>query len=150
MTVQGRGPAPPDPMRSAIMRAVRRQGTTPELRVRRALAVLGLRFRANVGDLPGSPDLANKARKTAIFVHGCFWHRHPRCSRATTPKANAQFWRTKFDANIARDRRKARALRKLGYRVIVLWECQTTDPNRLLRRLYRTFGLTGGRSDGRE
>lgn len=128
---------PTDPLRSRIMRAVRRRGTSPEIEVRSALSRLGFRFRENVTGLPGSPDLANKRRKIAIFVHGCFWHRHASCSRASTPTRNFDFWNEKFVTNVRRDRRKARELRRLGYRVLVVWECDTRDPVKLERKLAR-------------
>jgi DNA mismatch endonuclease, patch repair protein len=121
------------------MRAVGRHGTAPELSVRAALSGLGLRYRSNVKGLPGSPDLANKTRKIAIFVHGCFWHRHAGCARATWPKMNAEFWRNKFSANVRRDRKKTRALQDMGYRVLVVWECQTREPERLIRRLRKSL-----------
>lgn len=117
------------------MRAVPRERTTPELAVARFLRSRGLRFRTNVRSLPGSPDLANKTRKFAVYVHGCFWHRHSGCKKATTPKDNAEFWRTKFDENVARDRRKERALRNLGFEVVVVWECEAADDARLIHAL---------------
>jgi DNA mismatch endonuclease (patch repair protein) len=108
------------------MRAVRQAGTTPELVARRALTELGVKYRCNVRSLPGSPDLANKRRRFAVFVNGCFWHRHD-CGRATVPKTNAAFWKRKFHENIRRDTRNIAALRALGYRVVVIWECSATD-----------------------
>ena len=126
-------------LRSRIMRSVPRERTTPEEAVAGALRLLGVRFRRNVRSLPGSPDLANKTRRFAIYVHGCFWHRHTGCARATTPKANALFWVTKFAANVARDARKERALRTLGYDVDIIWECQTKDPEELARIVSRIF-----------
>lgn len=133
------GTEDPD-VRSRIMRSVRRERTDPEEAVAAALRRAGVRFRRNVRTLPGSPDLANKARRFAIYVHGCFWHRHPGCSKATMPKANAEFWRRKFDANVERDARKEQALRSLGYEVEVIWECETKDPDELDRRVARMFG----------
>lgn len=130
----------PSDLRSRIMRAVRRERTTPELVVAQFLRARGVRFRTNVRSLPGSPDLANKTRKLAVYVHGCFWHRHPGCKKGTTPKDNAEFWRTKFEQNVARDSRKEGALRELGYEVAVVWECEVADEKRLdraLRKLVR-------------
>lgn len=124
-----------DARRSRIMRAVRQEKTKPELAVARFLRARGVRFRMNVRSLPGSPDLANKSRGFAVYVHGCFWHRHPGCGRATTPKNNAEFWRTKFEQNVARDQRKERALRGLGFEVAVVWECETHDDGLLSRAL---------------
>lgn len=87
------------------------------------MSIRGLKYRINVRSLPGSPDLANKSRKFAVFVHGCFWHRHARCRYATVPKTNVQFWLDKFEANVRRDRKARKALEKRGFRVIVVWEC---------------------------
>jgi DNA mismatch endonuclease, patch repair protein len=128
------------PLRSRIMRSVPREGTTAEVRVATFLRSRGIRFRRNVRSLPGSPDLANKSRALAIYVHGCFWHRHPGCRRATVPKANASFWATKFEENVVRDRRKESALRALGYRVEVVWECQTFTEEQLANALAELLG----------
>jgi DNA mismatch endonuclease, patch repair protein len=114
---------PTDPDRSALMRRVRQRGTPGEIAVARMLVRLGLHYRRNVRSLPGSPDFANKARRWAIFVHGCFWHRHTACRRATVPKRNRDFWLEKFRANRRRDAMAIRALRRRGFRVLVVWEC---------------------------
>jgi DNA mismatch endonuclease (patch repair protein) len=98
---------------------------------------LGLRYRLNVKSLPGSPDLSNKKNRWAIFVHGCFWHRHPGCPRTTTPKRNAHFWREKFEANRKRDATKIVALEAAGFTVAVVWECETDDLRNLRRRFQR-------------
>lgn len=123
--------------RSAHMALVRRAGTGPELAVRRLLRDLRIRFTTENRDLPGSPDMANRSRKFAIFVHGCYWHRHPGCSRTTTPTNNLAFWQAKFDANVLRDRRVVRLLRKEGYKVLMIWECRTKNLGTLGRRLAR-------------
>jgi DNA mismatch endonuclease (patch repair protein) len=106
------------------MAGVRRSGTGAELAVARTLVELGAAYRKNVRDLPGSPDFANKRRRWAVFVHGCFWHHHTGCRRATVPKANREFWLTKFRSNRARDAMAIRALRRKGWRVAIVWECQ--------------------------
>jgi DNA mismatch endonuclease (patch repair protein) len=124
-----------DPMRRALMQRVRQKGTPAEKAVARACRELGLRYRLNVKSLPGSPDLANKKERWAIFVHGCFWHQHEGCAKATTPKRNAGFWREKFVANRNRDNRKIRQLRALGYRVLVLWQCEAEKGGSLRRRI---------------
>lgn len=126
----------PLPVTSARMKAVRREGTDPELAVRSALAALGLQFRINVRSLPGTPDAANLRRMFAIFVHGCFWHRHPGCRYSTTPKTNVRFWKEKFAANVARDKRNIEALKRRGIRVVVVWQCELKNP-RLRGRLRR-------------
>src|SRR5262249_46487377 len=108
------------------------------------LRELGIRFQENRRHLPGSPDLVARVPKRAVFVHGCFWHRHRGCKAATTPKSNRRFWAEKFVLNVRRDRRNVRRLRLLGYRVLTLWECKvkkTANTTRTTRRLCRFFGV---------
>src|SRR5690348_12539579 len=107
-------------VRSRIMRSVRRTDTGPELTVRSFLHRRGFRFSLHRRQLPGSPDIVLRRYRTAIFVHGCFWHRHFGCARATTPKARADFWKNKFETNVARDRRNREDLERLGYHVITV------------------------------
>ena len=133
---------------SERMSRVRQRGTGPELATRRALSALGLRYRLNNRDLPGSPDMANRRHRWAVQVAGCYWHRHKGCSRATTPKTNRDFWLRKFAANVARDKRTARALRRLGFRVVVVWECQTERADALRGRL-RRFVVDRGTPESR-
>lgn len=109
------------------MRSVGREDTAPELSVRRIVHKLGFRFRLNRKDLPGSPDLVFPKHRLCLFVHGCFWHRHRGCLKTTSPKSNAAFWNEKFAKNMERDTRQANALRTLGWKVAVVWECQSTD-----------------------
>lgn len=125
------------------MRRQRRRDTKPELAVRRALMRLGVHYRLQAGDLPGRPDISNKASQWAIFVHGCYWHHHPGCTRATMPAANRVWWERKFESNRVRDAAKVAALRKLGFRVLVVWECETRDVEGLEALL--TGWLGGGR-----
>ncbi|MGA3678818.1 very short patch repair endonuclease [Pseudomonas graminis] len=132
------------------MRSVRREHTTPELVVRRLLHRMGLRFRLHTKALPGSPDIVLPKRKTAVFVHGCFWHRHPGCRYASTPKSRQEFWLLKFAANVERDGRKTRELRELGWRVIVVWECETKDIASLEARLRSEFSVPPALQDGAE
>lgn len=131
--------------RSEIMRAVRRENTGPELVVRKAAHRLGLRFRLHRKDLPGTPDLVFPKHRTCVFVHGCFWHRHPGCKKASTPKTRRDYWLPKFDRNVERDREKEDALRRLGWRVVTIWECETRDPEELERRLREAFSLPPAR-----
>lgn len=134
---------------SRRMAAVRQAGTTPELRVRQALRALGIRYRTNVRTLPGSPDLVNVRRGFAILVHGCFWHRHPRCPMATMPKRRRPFWLQKFRANVRRDSRTKKALEARGLRVVVVWECETREPllhELVKRRLPAVPASRSGRS----
>ncbi|MHA6193867.1 very short patch repair endonuclease [Pseudomonas wadenswilerensis] len=118
-------------LRSKIMRSVSRKNTKPEIIVRSLLHSLGFRFRLHQKSLPGSPDIVLAKYKTAIFVHGCFWHRHPGCRYASTPKTRQEFWLPKFEANVTRDAKKEAQLIELGWRVLVIWECET----RLLTQL---------------
>lgn len=131
-----------DAARSELMRRVRGKNTTPERAVRRVAHALGYRFRLHRRDLPGTPDLVFPRLRMAIFVHGCFWHRHEGCARTTMPKTRAAYWREKFEQNVRRDRRNLAALRCLGWEVLVVWECQTFERIQLLARLSRF--LDGG------
>lgn len=108
------------------MRSVRQQGTAPESKLGRALHRLGFRYRKSPKTLPGRPDFAFPKFKAAVFVHGCYWHRHG-CRRTTTPKSNREFWLNKFEVNVARDARKAAELRDAGWRVATVWECSILD-----------------------
>lgn len=117
--------------RSALMGRVRRRNTTPERAVQSCLHKLGFRFKMHRSNLPGTPDIVLPKHSVAIFVHGCFWHRHARCKKTTTPKTRADFWIAKFNANVARDRLARRRLRSLGWSVVTIWECQTGSLERL-------------------
>lgn len=110
--------------RSRRMSLIRQRDTAPELVFRRAMHSLGFRFRLHVSSLPGKPDLVFPKYKTVVFVHGCFWHRHVHCKIATVPKSNTEFWTQKFNANVLRDARNTATLLALGWRVLVVWECQ--------------------------
>lgn len=127
----------PPAQRSWIMSRVRSQNTKPELLVRSLAHRLGYRFRLCRRELPGAPDLVFPSRAKIIFVHGCFWHGHP-CKRgARLPQANAAYWREKIARNKRRDQRHRRRLRQLGWSVLVLWECQLRDRQKLALRLSR-------------
>ncbi len=121
--------------RSEIMSRVRSQDTVPELAVRRLVYALGYRYRLHARELPGHPDLVFRPRKKVIFVHGCFWHRHPKCALARLPKSRLDFWLPKLEANRERDHRNERALRKQGWGVLKIWECEIRDSKRLEKRL---------------
>lgn len=109
------------------MARVRNKDTGPELRVRRFLFAQGLRFRLHVADLVGKPDIVLRGKKIAIFVHGCFWHRHPDCKSSRTPKTRVAFWENKFSGNVKRDVITVKRLREEGWNTITFWECQTRD-----------------------
>lgn len=113
--------------RSRNMAAVRGRNTKPEMIVRRLAHRLGYRFRLHRKDIPGTPDLTFIRLHKVIFVHGCFWHRHPGCPRATTPQSNIEFWEKKLSRNVERDRAFQDTLVSLGWDVIIIWECQTRD-----------------------
>ncbi|MCI0348406.1 MAG: very short patch repair endonuclease [Acidobacteriales bacterium] len=120
------------------MSRIRGKDTSPELIVRRLLHRMGYRFRLHVKDLPGKPDIVLPKYKTVIFVHGCFWHRHKGCKNCTTPTNRREWWLAKLNGNAARDKVHQRALRKLGWRSITVWECQAereTRMERLARKL---------------
>jgi DNA mismatch endonuclease (patch repair protein) len=130
---------PVDATRSRIMRAVRQAHTGPEVVVRKLLHGLGLRFRLQRRGLPGTPDIVLPKYKTAIFVHGCFWHRHAGCSKASMPKTRVEFWREKFDRNVTRDQETERALVNAGWRVLTVWECETRRSEMLADKLRDAF-----------
>lgn len=111
------------------MSRVRGKDTNPELMVRRLVHALGYRYRLHKRDLPGCPDLVFARRRKVIFVHGCFWHRHPdsSCKLARLPKSRLEFWVPKFEANVARDSRNEAELRARGWDVLVIWECELND-----------------------
>lgn len=133
--------------RRAIMQAIRRQGTRPEEVLAGLLRIEGFRFRRNVAALPGKPDVYLAKARVAVFVHGCFWHGHERCSKGRTrPKTNRSYWKTKVRRNQRRDSRAARQLRARGISVYTVWECELSPaglPKRLLARLHspNTRGL---------
>jgi DNA mismatch endonuclease (patch repair protein) len=113
-----------DAKRRALMARIKGKNTAPEMIVRKALHAEGLRFRLHDKRLPGTPDLVFGGRRHVVFIHGCFWHCHPGCKRATVPRTRRAFWEAKLAGNIARDARDQRALETLGWRVHVVWECE--------------------------
>lgn len=127
--------------RSWLMSRVRGKHTGPEVRVRKAAHKIGLRFRLHRKDLPGKPDLVFAKHNVALFVHGCFWHRHPNCPKASLPKTRSNYWTEKFVANQRRDSRAFEALEELGWTVAVLWECETKLPAKLDERLSDIFNV---------
>lgn len=128
--------------RSDIMSRVRGKNTAPEMLVRRLVFALGYRYRLHDARLPGKPDLVFAGRKKVIFVHGCFWHRHDGCALARMPKSRTDFWARKLAGNQERDSKNQAALRKLGWRVLIIWECRLSDQAVLRRRIARF--LDGG------
>jgi len=122
--------------RSAAMSAVTSKNTAPEILIRKLLHGLGYRFRLHVKELPGSPDIVLPKRKCVVFVDGCFWHGHT-CKRGRPPTSNSEFWQRKIGKNRERDNRVRRELRKCGWRVLTVWQCETRDKSRLAHRLTR-------------
>ena len=118
-------------VRSRMMGGIGRADTQPELIVRSYLHAIGLRFRLYDRRLPGSPDLVFASRRTAVFIHGCFWHQHPGCWFAATPSTRTEFWQGKFAANRARDAAVSHRLTALGWQELVIWECETRNPEAL-------------------
>jgi len=130
--------------RSDIMRQVRSTNTTPERRVRSLLHCLGFRFRLQRKDLPGKPDIVLPKYSTVVFVHGCFWHRHPGCPRASTPATNQDYWLPKFKRTVKRDQKNQKMLHRFGWNVIVVWECELRELDRLAERLSRAITISPG------
>lgn len=123
--------------RSARMSLVKSADTQPEWTLRRLVHGMGFRYRLHPRSIFGKPDIANATRKIAIFVHGCFWHRHDCPQGRRTPKSRVAFWSEKFARNVERDRRVQRGLRNAGWRTLIVWECELREPSRLRRRLRR-------------
>lgn len=129
--------------RSRMMARIRNRDTAPEMAVRRELYRLGIRYRLHNGKLPGQPDIVIGRLRTVIFVHGCYWHRHPGCRLAYTPKSNVEFWQRKLEGNAIRDIENQARLVEMGWRVIVIWECEIRDREALRQRLARLLGING-------
>jgi len=139
--------------RSDLMSRIHSGNTKPEWILRCALHRLGYRYTVNNRHLPGRPDLVLPKYRTAIFVHGCFWHQHPGCPSASSPSSNTAFWQAKFAKNVARDARNALTLRKQGWNVLVLWECELVKHTlgtieHVLRHLECAAGTGSGTYDG--
>jgi DNA mismatch endonuclease (patch repair protein) len=127
--------------RSEIMARITDRDTKPEMLVRRLLHRMGVRFRLHAKGLPGKPDLVLRKWRTVVFVHGCFWHGHDcrRGSRNRRPKSNAGYWNPKIEGNMARDAKHAKEFAALGWRRIVVWDCETSDLDRLEARFRALF-----------
>ena len=121
--------------RSRNMSAIKSKNTKPEIAVRRLLHSMGYRFRLHRKDLPGSPDIVLPKYKTVIFVHGCFWHRHENCKYASTPKTRKEFWENKFNSNKKRDQKIQKEIIDLGWKFIIIWECEARNIQPLEEKL---------------
>lgn len=128
--------------RSYCMSCIKGKNTKPELIVRKLVFALGFRYRLHGKGLPGRPDLVFSGRRKVIFVHGCFWHRHACRHGVLTPKNRIEFWQQKFAENKKRDRRNYRQLRKMGYQVLVVWECQLGNKEKLVNLIYKFLRST--------
>lgn len=117
------------------MRRIRGKDTAPEMVVRRLVHSMGYRYRLHRRDLPGCPDIVFISRRKVVFVNGCFWHAHGRCPKGNPPKANAGFWIEKLNSNRHRDQQNYRRLRNMGWRYLVLWECELRNPDRVKSRV---------------
>ena len=131
--------------RSWNMSRIRSKDTSPEIQVRSLLHRLGYRFRIHRNDLPGKPDIVLPRYRVVVLVHGCFWHRHPGCKFAYTPKSRVEFWKKKFAGNVKRDAMNLEALKTAGWRVITVWECELKDLNSLKASLVCELNLDAGR-----
>ena len=127
--------------RSKIMSMIKGKNTKPEMLVRSVCHELGLRYRLHRKDLPGKPDLVFPKHRLCIFVHGCFWHRHPGCKYAYTPKSRLNFWLPKLAKNVERDIDAQQTLIARGWRVVIIWECHTKNREVLRTEIQKTFGL---------
>jgi len=123
--------------RSWIMSRVKGTNTKPEVIIRSIIHRMGFRFRLHRKDLPGKPDIVLSRHKKVIFVHGCFWHGHRNCRRSARPSTNRDFWNNKLSGNVKRDKKKIRELRKLGWKVLVIWECGLKKIDRIESKLTR-------------
>jgi DNA mismatch endonuclease (patch repair protein) len=134
--------------RSKIMRAVRSKSTGPELLLRKLLSKMGYRYRLHTKSLPGKPDIVFSSRRKTIFVHGCFWHRHPGCPKARLPKSNLTYWEPKLRGNVERDRLARRALRKMKWDVLIVWQCRLKNAKLVEKQLRKFLGSPSARAKG--
>jgi len=134
--------------RSEIMSRVRGSNTKPELRIRSLLHRLGYRFRLHRKGLPGRPDIVLPKHRATVFVHGCFWHQHPGCGKATVPENNREKWKAKLSRNVERDAENIDALERAGWSVGVVWECDSRDPDAIVSSLEKTIPGIRDRYEG--
>lgn len=146
-----RQPSNVDAARSRQMALIRATDTKPEMKVRRAVHRAGYRYRLHRKDLPGKPDLVFPSRRAVIFVHGCFWHRHPDpdCKLARLPKSRPEFWIPKLARNAERDQEAREELERLGWRVLVIWECELRDMDAVMSRIATHLDLERDDPDGK-
>jgi DNA mismatch endonuclease (patch repair protein) len=135
--LKGSKPISPE-VRSKMMRSIRKIDTGPERTLRRLLTKLGVRYRLHGKGLPGSPDIVFRSRRKAIFVHGCFWHQHEGCALSKQPSARPHYWLPKLERNKERDRQVLEALKELGWKILVIWECELGEEPQVTKKL-RSF-----------
>ncbi len=121
--------------RSERMALIRSRDTKPELAVRRIIHGMGFRYRLHANDLPGHPDIVFRPRRKVVFVHGCFWHLHRNCRKCRLPKSRRDYWQPKLERNAERDRDARQTLKRIGWRSLVVWECEIAQADRLARKL---------------
>lgn len=127
----------PRTRRSKLMASIRTSATTPEIAIRKLLSASGYKYRCNYSQLPGRPDIVLPTVRKVVFVHGCFWHGHPRCKKASVPKSNRDFWLRKLKRNVERDSEQTKLLHKLGWKSFTVWECQIRKDKKLQSKLFR-------------
>src|SRR3990170_4807107 len=125
--------------RSEIMSRISSKHTSPEIAVRKALYSLGFRYRLHDKKLPGKPDIVIKQAKTAIFVNGCFWHQHKGCRRQSVPKSNLKYWKRKLRTNIEKQKEDIRKLKKLGWKIFIVWECEAKREAGLVKKVNKIY-----------
>ena len=127
--------------RSENMSRIKNKNTTPEIAVRKTLHSMGYRYRLHSASVYGKPDIVIKTKRKAVFVHGCFWHRHNNCNLATKPKTNTSYWEKKFQTNIARDKKVQERLDKENWKFLIIWECEIKDKTELKKKLSKFMKL---------
>lgn len=135
--------------RSKIMASIRGKDTKPEIIVRRALHEMGYRFRIHKKELPGKPDICLPKYRLVIFVHGCFWHHHTKCKDGRIPESNTTFWQGKIERNMSRDKENQSALKKIGWKTAVIWECDAKNPGKLQKRIESLLPAKAANKRGR-
>ena len=133
--------------RSWIMSRVKSKNTKPEMMVRSIIYHLGYRYRLYQSDLPGKPDIVLPGRRKVIFIHGCFWHGHKECKRSARPSTNIPFWEEKLNKNIERDKQHLKQLRESGWDVLVVWQCELKDVDRLIEKLQHFLNNKGAKDE---
>ena len=135
-----------DNPRTHIMRSIRKKNTRPEINVRRILHAAGYRFRLHAADLPGCPDIVLPKHRSVVLVHGCFWHQHPGCRYCKVPRTRPEYWLPKLARNVERDSRSRALLKKQGWRVLTLWECETQKPDKMRDKILRFLSRVRSRN----